>query len=251
MFAGFMAAAHRGGSLLRANLGRENTLHAFGEAARLGYRYLETDVRTTSDGRLVIHHDAALDRTSDRSGLISDLPFAEVRRARVGGIDQIPTLDEALEAHPRCRFLVDIKDARGVEPLAETLTRHSAWHRVCVGSFGVTRLARLRQRASGRATTSADPLAVVVNAFLPRNIGRDPAAFQIPVTWRFGPIRYRVLTPAFLERAHARGAAVHVWTINNANEMHRVLDLGVDGIVTDAIDVARDVLIERGLWEEQ
>jgi glycerophosphoryl diester phosphodiesterase len=251
MFPGFMAAAHRGGSLLRANLGRENTLHAFREAARLGYRFLETDVRTTSDRRLVIHHDADLDRTSDGSGLISDLPFAEVRRARVGGIDQIPTLDEALEALPHCRFLVDVKDARGVGPLEETLSRHAAWDRVCVGSFGVTRLARLRHRASGRATTSAGPLEVAVNAFLPRGVGPVPAAYQVPTTWRFGPIRYRVLTPSFIERAHARGAAVHVWTINNASDMHRVLDLGVDGIVTDAIDVARDVLVERGLWEEE
>ncbi len=250
MFTGFIAAAHRGGSLYRPNLGRENTLHAFAEAVRLGYRYLETDVHTTADGHLVIHHDADLARTTDRSGRIGDLSLAEVRRARVGGIDEIPTLDEALESFPDRRFLIDIKDAAGVSPLIAGLTRHDAWHRVSVGSFGAARLARFRRLSGARATTVADPLAVVAHLAVPGRMLPAPAAFQIPTTWRFGPFRHEVLTSSFIARAHARGAVVHVWTINDRSEMNRVLDLGVDGIVTDAIDVARDVLQQRGLWEE-
>ncbi len=245
-----MAAAHRGGSLFHTNLGRENTLFAFGQAVALGYRYLETDVHVTRDGHLVLHHDPELDRTTDRGGRIAEMTLRTVREARVGGIDQIPTLDEALEAFPDRRFLVDIKDSGAVKPLVSCLSRHGAWDRVSVGSFSASRLRRFRRLSGTKATTAGDPLDVVVNLVVPSGLLRAPAAFQIPPTWRFGRWRLRVLTRAFVERAHARGAAVHVWTINNRTDLNAVLDMGVDGIVTDAIDVARDVLRERGLWEE-
>lgn len=217
---------------------------------KLGYRFMETDVHTTSDGQLVVHHDAELDRTTDRTGQIANLTLAEVRRARVGGLDQIPTLDEVLEEFPVSRFLIDIKDARGAAILAQRLFAHSAWGRVCVGSFGRSRLARFRKLAPAGAVTSADPIAVLAHLSLSRPIGPSPAAYQVPLRWQWGRRSILVLTPAFIARAHARGAVVHVWTVNNEADMEQVLDLGVDGIVTDALDVARDVLQRRGLWEE-
>lgn len=245
-----MAAAHRGGSLFHANLGRENTVHAFRQAVGLGYRYLETDVRVTADGHLVVHHDADLARTTDHSGLISTLALREVRKARVGGIDPVPTLDEVLEEFPDRTFMIDIKQAGAVRPLVECLGRHGAWNRVNIGSFGASRLRKFRRLSGTRATTAADPLDVVVNLVSPVRFGAPPAAFQIPRDWHLGPFQVPVLTKGFVARAHARGAAVHVWTINNREDLHAVLDQGVDGIVTDAVDVARDVLRERGLWED-
>jgi glycerophosphoryl diester phosphodiesterase len=250
-----MVAAHRGGALHPDNLGRENTIHAFRTAVDLGYRYVETDVRTTADGKLVIHHDADLERVTDRGGEIRSLPLAEVRRARVGGVDQIPTLDEALEEFPDVRFLIDIKDPPGAAALAERLTAHNAWDRVSVGSFGIRRLARFRRAAGARGTTAADPLHVVSAMYLPRRLrslvpGR-PAAFQVPIQWRLRRSRVAVLTPAFISAVHAAGAVVHVWTVNNTDDLHRVIDLRVDGVVTDAIDIAKEVLIERGMWEDQ
>lgn len=245
-----MAAAHRGGCLYGPNLGRENTIHAFGEAVALGYNVLETDLRTTADGHVVVFHDPSLGRVTDGHGLIADLRLSSVKRARVGGIDEIPTLDEVLEEFPTQQFLFDLKDSRTTRPACETVRRHNAFDRVCFGSFKQCRLARLRRLGGREAITSAGPAEVGMNLFLPRlaTLTRGPAAFQIPLVFTRPPIRIRVLTRSFLAAAHARGSAVHVWTVDTEAEMHEVLDMGVDGIVTDAIDVLRTVLIERGLW---
>ena len=152
----FIALAHRGGSLLPDNVGRENTLHAFGNAVALGYTHLETDVHSTRDGHLVAFHDDVLDRVTDQRGAIAELSFDEVRQARVGGIDQIPTLDEVLDAFPDSYLNIDIKTGGAVEPLVACLNAHRAQKRVCVGSFGPQRLRQFRrlmgqQVATGRS----------------------------------------------------------------------------------------------------
>lgn len=253
MFTGFMAAAHRGGRLHGPNLGRENTLHAFGQAVALGYDVLETDIRTTADGHVVVFHDSTLGRLTDSQGRIRDLPLKTVKRARVGGIDEIPTLEEMLEAFPTQRLLIDLKDAASVRLTIDVLRRHKAIDRACVGSFGEFRLRRYRLGTNKAATTSAGHLEVGLQRFAPRlaeHLPR-PAVFQIPITYTQRPVRVRLLTREFVENAHARNSAVHVWTVNTTQAMHEVLDLGVDGIITDATDVLRSVLIERGLWGER
>ena len=246
----FVALAHRGGALLPANLGKENTLAAFANAVQLGYRYLETDLHATADGMLVAFHDSVLDRVTDETGRIGELPYARVRRARIGGSEPIPTLAEVFDAFD-ARLNIDLKADAAVAPLAAAIRRHGAADRVCVGSFSSSRLRAFRRLAGPSVATSAGPLAVARNAFAPLAPRRDPDAgyaYQVPVSHTWRGIRVPVITPRFVARAHAAGRQVHAWTIDDPDEMGRLIDLGVDGLVSDRIDTLRDVLVERGLW---
>ncbi|QOK21829.1 glycerophosphodiester phosphodiesterase [Janibacter indicus] len=245
-----LALAHRGGSTYEPNLGRENTVHAFREAVGMGYRYLETDVHATADGRLVAFHDEFLDRVTDARGAISGLPWAQVSQARIHGIDAVPLMDELFETFPEARFNIDVKADGAVAPLVEMIRRHDAVDRVCIGSFSDARLRRVRRALGPDLATSAGPVGVASLRLLPGLLSRlvhSPAqALQIPVTHAVGPRSVTLVVPRLVEVAHRLGKQVHVWTIDEADEMHRLLDLGVDGIVTDRIDTLRDVLADRG-----
>jgi glycerophosphoryl diester phosphodiesterase len=240
-----IAFAHRGG----AGDWPENTMPAFAGAVALGYRYVETDVHVTSDGVLLAFHDDHLDRVTDGTGAISDLPYAEVRTTLVDGREPIPRLDELLDAWPELRINIDAKHDEAVEPLAEVIEKANAIDRVCVASFSDTRLTRLRQRLGPDLCT----------AFGSRAVARlRSASFGIPAGRFFGDCmqvptgrgRVVITDERFVRAAHRRGLAVHVWTIDDADEMHRLLDLGVDGIMTDRPSVLKDVLLERDCWAQ-
>jgi len=236
--AGVLAFAHRGGT----SHFPENTIEAFDHAVSLGYRYLETDVHLSADGVLVAFHDPDLSRTCDRSGRISDMTWSEIAQARVGGVAAIPRLDELLSAFPESRFNIDCKSDDAVEPLAAALRAAKCLDRVCIGSFSGRRLRRLRSEFGADLCTSCSPGEVTSLV-----MGRVPSgveAAQVPM--RQGPIP--VVTRSFVERAHRGGLQVHVWTIDEPTDMTRLLDLGVDGIMTDACTVLRDVLVARGQW---
>lgn len=230
---------------------------AFQRAVDLGYRYLETDVHATADGVLVAFHDRTLDRVTDRGGHIARLPYAEVARARIGGTEPIPRLEDVLGAWPRARINIDIKDEPAIAPLVETLRRTRSWHRVCITSFSTRRLTRLRALLPGvtdqdvcmslgprgvmalRARSYGGPVSKLV-----RLAGTGIACAQVP--HGLGPMPF--VTRTFVEQAHVLGLKVHVWTVNNPAEMQRLLDLGVDGIFTDDLMALRDALAARGLW---
>lgn len=246
----FQALAHRGGAGYPANVGRENTLHAFGQAVSLGYRYLETDVHATADGVLVAFHDDDLDALTDASGSIAALPHQEVARARIGGTDPIPTLDELLETFPDARFNIDLKGAGAIRPLARTLAAHRAELRVCVGSFSIERIRAFRRLTGNRVATASSRLGAAWYAYAVGARRFAPSAgvaLQIPL--RAFNDRVPLLHRGLVEAAHRAGRAVHVWTIDDADQMDRLIDLGVDGLVSDRIDVLKDVLVSRGLWE--
>lgn len=245
----FCALAHRGGDAAGADV--ENSLAAFRSAVALGYTHLETDVHVTADGVLIAFHDDRLDRVTDASGPIAELPYAAVRHARIGGQEPIPTLDELLEEFPTARFNIDIKADGAVVPLDATLRHHRAARRVCVGSFSGRRIDHFRQLAGPHVATSVGPAGVVSTAYALgwRRLARVAGvAYQIPVADE--RTRLPVLTRGLLATAHRAGKVVHVWTINDAAEMHRLIDLGVDGLVSDNVATLRSVLIERGLWEQ-
>lgn len=247
----FACMAHRGGYLEPADAARENTLYAFGRAVKAGYQYLETDVHATADGRLIAFHDRILDRVTDASGVVADLPFAAIRQARIAGQDPIPTLDEVLDAFPGVRVNVDIKAPRAIEPLVATLRAHDAEHRVCVSSFSGARLARFRRQMGGAVATGLAGPTVAWGALvplLPRLLPLPGQVFQIPVTQSLGGPELRVLTSRLIAAAKAHDVRIHVWTINDARQMHELIDLGVDGLIADRIDLLRTVAIERGLW---
>jgi len=238
--------AHRGG----AAGGLENSLAAFADAVELGYRYLETDVHATSDGVLLAFHDRTLDRVTDRVGVVAQLPWREVREARIGGREPIPTLEELLGSWPEVRVNIDVKEMGAVAPLIEVIRRTGAVDRVCVASFSARRTAAVRRRVGARLCTAMAPpavgllrLAALVPLTAPLVSGQVPCA-QVPARVGLVP----VVTPPLLALAHRRGLRVHVWTIDDAAEMTRLLDMGVDGLMTDRLRTLRDVLTERGQW---
>lgn len=240
-----VAIAHRGGT----EHAPENSVAAFRAASEAGFRYLETDVHLTADGVVVAFHDEVLDRVTDARGSIAEMTWDEVRSARIGGTEQIPTLDELLEEFPDARFNIDPKSDHVVIPLVAVLRRHRAVERICVGSFSDERLARLRSLLGPELCSSAGPREIA--GFLASSatgLGRSGApafrCLQVPV--RQG--RVEIVTPALVERAHSLGRPVQVWTIDDPTEMHRLLDMGVDGIMTDLPSVLRGVLEERGAW---
>ena len=242
---GPLAFAHQGAHV--AGGPGENTMAAFEAAVALGYRYLETDAHVTADGVLVAFHDDNLDRLTDRTGLIGDLPYAEVRAARVRGGEGVPLLEDVLAAWPDVRVNIDPKHDAAVAPLVDLIRRTGTLDRVCFGAFSDRRLARLRAALGPGACTSMGPrqVARLVAASRRMPAGSFPAAcVQVPTNQ--GPIP--LVTERFVNAAHERGLPVHVWTINDADEMHRLLDLGVDGIMTDRTDVLKDVLTARGSW---
>ncbi|MFE9139287.1 glycerophosphodiester phosphodiesterase [Streptomyces sp. NPDC007355] len=236
--------AHRGGT---AN-GLENTAAAFRRAAAAGYRYFETDVHTTADGALVAFHDATLDRVTDTTGRIRDLPWAEVREARVAGKEPLPLFADLLDEFPEARWNVDLKAESALEPLVDLIGRNGAWDRVCVGSFTEARVARAQRLAGPRLATSygvRGVLALRLRSFgIPAAVRAGAVAAQVPE--RQGGIT--VVDRRFVREAHARGLQVHVWTVNDPARMNALLDLGVDGIMTDQLETLRSVLTERGVW---
>jgi glycerophosphoryl diester phosphodiesterase len=237
-----VAFAHRGG----AGHFPENSWRAFEHAVGLGYAYLETDAHATADGVLVAFHDKTLDRVTDRKGAIAALPASEVAAARIGGTDPIPRLEDLLGAWPDVRFNIDVKDAPAARPLAELIRRTGAWDRVCVTSFSAARLAATRRLldrpvcmatspAGAAALRSGVPGRMLATAFARRSV----RCAQLPIGLATAPL---------IRRAHEAGLQVHVWTVNDARLMARLLDLGVDGIMTDQTELLRDVLTGRGQW---
>lgn len=241
-----LAFAHRGG----AAGGAENTLTAFTRAVSLGYRYLETDVHATADGQLVAFHDTTLDRVTDGSGTVARLPWSEVRGARVAGREPIPLFEELLRSLPHARWNIDVKAEAALVPLLDLLDRTDSWARVCVGSFDEARVVRAQRAAGPRLLTSLGTRGVLglrLRAYgLPARVRTGAGCAQVPE--HHG--RVRVVDPAFVRAAHARDMQVHVWTVNERKRAEALLDLGVDGIMTDELEMLRDVLAERGAWPE-
>lgn len=244
-----LALAHRGGALLPANAGLENTAAAFAHAVALGYRYLETDVHVSRDGVVYAFHDEHLGRLTGVDTPIADLVAQEVDAVRLVDAEPVPRLADLLESFPDARFNIDVKADAAVEPTVEVVRAAGAEERVCLASFSGARLARLR-RLCPRAARSAGPLEVAAVRLGPlpwvRRLATRRGVHCVQVPVRRGPVT--VVTPAFVRHAHAAGLQVHVWTVDDPDEMRWLLDMGVDGIVTDRPDVLRDVLTERGAW---
>jgi glycerophosphoryl diester phosphodiesterase len=249
-----VAMAHRGGAMHADLVGLENTLEAFRHAVELGYHYLETDVHASRDGVLLAFHDIVLDRVTDRLGPLATLTAEEIGQARIAGAHAVPTMAELFEEFPDVRFNIDLKAEAAVHPLAALIERTGAHDRVCVGSFSPGRMRAFRTVTEGRVATSATPPEVAAfraapSGALARTLLRGPhrpAALQVP--HRRG--RLTVVTPGLVRRAHAAGLHVHVWTVDEPDEMHHLLDLGVDGLITDRTDLLRDVLVARGQWRD-
>jgi len=243
------AFAHRGG----AAHAPENSWTAFEHAVKLGYAYLETDARATSDGKLMAFHDRTLDRVTDGSGPIGSRTYREVSALRVADSEPIPLIEDLLGTWPDARFNIDLKDEPGIALLAAVLRRTGAWDRVCLTSFSGSRLRAARGLLDRPVCMATSPTVIAavlctIGAAAERRqtglLARRLAQWQV----RCAQVPGKVASASFVRRAHALGLDVHVWTINDRAEMSRLLDLGADGIMTDDICSLREVLIERGQW---
>jgi glycerophosphoryl diester phosphodiesterase len=236
-----IAFAHRGFSAAEA----ENSMAAFQAAVDLGYRYLETDARVTADGVAIAFHDYALDRVTNHTGRLADLSWEIVSQARVYGRDPIPLLEDVLAAFPDRQFNVDVKSNTAIGPTLDAVRRTDSWRRVRLAAFSHSRLIALRNAAGPNVATGLSPAEITATAAgRPPRVGGTDRAAQVPAGYRW----LRLVTPRFIETAHRAGMPVHVWTVNNPDQMVRLLDLGVDGIMTDRADVLRTILEERGDW---
>lgn len=220
---------------------------AFQNVVRLGYRYIETDVHVTRDGVLLAFHDELLDRVTDHAGKISDLKYADVKAARINGVEPIPRLEDVLSSWPDVKFNIDPKHDASVEPLCELLQRMNAIDRVCVGSFSGERLNRVRKSLGPSLCTSLGPAEVLRLRLSSYGapVGNFGAACAQVATHHFGiPAADKYMIRA----VRKRGMQLHVWTINHEADMERLIDLGVDGIMTDEPARLKSILQRKGLW---
>jgi len=224
---------------------------AFQGAVDLGYRYIETDVHATRDGVLLAFHDDKLDRVTDRTGVIAEMDYADVKQARVDGREPIPLMAELLSAWPELRINIDPKRDNAAGPLIRLLKDMNAIDRVCVTAFSGKRTAGIRAALGPRLCTGMGPMSTARLRF---SSWSGPLGFvwggfaegcaQIPIE-QYG---IRLVDRALVDRAHELGLQVHVWTIDDPAEMRRLIDAGVDGLMTDEPALLKTVLIERGLW---
>jgi glycerophosphoryl diester phosphodiesterase len=251
-----VAIAHRGSRYLWP----ENTMAAFSGAIALGYTHIETDLRLTGDGVLVCLHDRDLDRTTNGSGPVSQIDFRELahldaghRHATGDGFSfrgrglSVPRFEELVISFPSTRIVADLKTDESAAGLVELAERYSLWDRLVVGSFSDRRLEVVRRLSRGRMVTSTGSSRTRAWLLASRWGGGVPggaAALQVPVQMR----GLRVVDSRLVDSAHRHGLHVHVWTVNDQTEMNRLLDLGVDGLVTDRPDLLRQVLADRGQW---
>lgn len=239
-----IAFAHRGG----ASDEPENTMPAFQRAIDLGYIYIETDVHVTRDGVLLAFHDDDLSRTCGRPGLICELDYAEVSQARVNGVEPIPRLEDLIATWPDAHINIDCKSDQALQPLEARLARGDLFERVCIGSFSDKRLNHLRETFGDKLCTSMGPRDVTklrLGSWV-RTTGkfRNIHAAQVPVSQ--GPLT--IVDRKFVDAAHRADLQVHVWTIDDPVEMGRLLDLDVDGIMTDRPEILKKVMLDRSCW---
>ncbi|MGO1714145.1 MAG: glycerophosphodiester phosphodiesterase family protein [Ancrocorticia populi] len=244
--AGPLVIAHRGG----ANEYPENSIASFQAMQGAGFTHIETDAHATSDGVAVFAHDPELDRTTDATGNIADYTWNQLAKVRDASGNRLMRVDEVLDQFPDIIFNIDAKSDAVVDPLTSAVRRTRAVESVCLASFNERRLGRIRSALPG-VTTSMGMAAIarVVGAAVLGGSGRGllralpgPEAgvdvAQVPFDYR----RIPVLTPRFIAAAHARGIAVHAWTINDLAEVDTLVSWGIDGIITDEPTAVRNHL---------
>ena len=225
--------AHRGGG----KIGPENTIAAFDRGLAMGADGLELDVRLSRDGVVVVHHDELLDRTTRATGPIGQRTASELAAA------DVPTLRDVLAGHPGTPIIIELKEASAAlaGAVVDDVRRAGAVDSVCVGSFSVAALRDVRAAAPEIATGAGESEVrmALYRSYIHLSPGRVPyRAFQVPETSG----TTRVVSPRFVRLAHRAGLAVQVWTVDEPEDMRRLLDWGVDGIISDRPDVASEVV---------
>lgn len=240
-----LALAHQGGGKEAV----ENSSAAFANAHRLGYRHLDIDLQVTSDGIVVAHHDDTLERLTGLTGAIADRTWKELSEARLPNDEAVALFDELCETYPDAYWNIELKSDQAIRPTLEMIGDRNLGSRTCLSTFYDVRMWKLRRSAAGLGTAASTPrfatLWLKVASYVRVVPFRAVAhVSQAPVT----QIGITVLDERFVARAHEAGMAVIAWTIDEPREMHRLLDLGVDGINSDVPTTLKSVLEERDEW---
>ena len=234
----FQAYVHRGDAVNFT----ENTMEAFQDAVNLGYKYVETDLRMTKDGEIVTFHDESIYRVSGEQVNISDLTYDELSNIKLIRGGQIPKLSEVLENFPETRFNIDLKIKGLVNKVANIIDSHNAYDRICIASFNSSTL-RSFKKIRNQACISMGILDVVffkLFNFLISSVD----CIQIPQNWK----GVNVLNNHLIKTAHSKNLKIHVWTINSKTEMKSLIDMKVDGIMTDEALLLKEVCSEANLF---
>ena len=218
----FQGFVHRGDT----SIFLENTIEAFQSAVSLGYQYLETDLRETSDGKIITFHDPNLKRITGANITISETKFSDIRMRRLPSRETIPTIDELLEEFPDSFINMDLKVNQIEEKVLKKINSHNALERVCLGSFNSKTIKKINSLEPKILTSMGISQVIMYKFFQKKNLSK---LIQIPTHWK----GIKVITKKFIDRLHNDGLKVHVWTINKEKEMQSLIDLGVDGIMTD------------------
>ena len=240
----FMAFAHRGGT----EFAPENTYEAFSAAVDNGYKYLETDVHPNADENLMAFHDPTLDRVTNHIGKIRDFTSQELKKIRVNDKFKIPFLEDLLDSFSQNYFSIDMKSDESVRPLIRVVKKMNAIDRVCFASFNQHRLDYVREEFNNKCITSMGPREIVKTKLcsifsIKHNV--LPLISSLPIK------RYKIglLNKRHIDFLKSLNIKVIAWTINDANEIDRLIDLGVDGIMTDNISVLKEILVKKNLWQ--
>jgi len=252
---GVLVIAHQGGKGYQP----DNTMAAFEHAWDLGSDVLEMDLHSTQDGVLVLMHDDTVDDTTNGSGPIQEFSLTELQALDAGynwTADQgatypfrgqgigVPTLAEVFSAFPDARMNIEIKQTEPsiVQPLCEMIRDHGMTERVLIASFDQDTIRAFRSACPEVATTAGEDEVYLLYGLSFVYLGNlySPSAEAVQVPEQRGSIY--VLTPRFVKAAQGRNMDVHVWTVNELDDMQRMLDSGVDGIITDYPDRLLDLL---------
>ena len=239
----FLAFAHRGGN----EFAPENSFRAFKSAVDIGYKYLETDVHLTKDGFLIAFHDDTLDRVTDKSGLIRDLTLSEIKKAKIAGTDEIPLLSELLNSFTDCFCNIDCKVDETVQPLINLINNKDFINRVCIGSFSQKRINFIRKSLGKEVKTSMGPAEVILSKFL----SYTSLGYNFKSSYTSIPIRrygINLLDERNINYLKSNNQKVIAWTINDEDQMKMLINIGIDGIMTDNLTLLKKVLIEESLW---
>ena len=239
----FFGFVHRGGDEEKT----ENTLEAFQYSSDLGFVFIETDVQSTLDGEIVIFHDNDLRRVAGLDVKISDLTYKEIQGIELINGGKVPTLNETLISFPELRFNIDIKVDAAVQETINIIKNQGVLERVCLAAFSTKRLNLIRKLMGPGLCSSMGQVEIVrllCNSF-GLNFKTSPGlCAQVPVSQYGIPI----VTKRFIKKAHSLNKLVHVWTIDETDEMFRLIDLGVDGLMTDKPSILKKALLARNLF---
>ena len=239
----FFGFVHRGGDEVET----ENTIEAFKYSSDLGFVFIETDVQATKDGHVVIFHDATLKRMAGVNKSIKELTLHEVNEIDLLDGGKIPLLSEALETFPDLRFNIDIKTEDALEETIQIIKKMNFLDKTCFASFSSSRLKRIKHLAGPEACISSGQMDIFKMMCQSVGIGLKPTksqCAQIPLKQWGVP----VLTKKFIEIAKMQNKFVHVWTIDDKNQMFELIEFGVDGLMTDKPSVLKEAMIEKGLF---